>query len=281
MKTVLVPTDFSENATKALHFAANIAVKTGATLEIMSVNTAMAYLALMPEMRMAQDEAAVEFSKSLDSDLAKLAAELPQQESLAGLQVRTRVAEGFLHNAINSVIETDGCDLVVMGTQGATGATEFFVGSNTEKVIRTAKCPVLAIPKGCADFNLGTVVLATTLGADQRASFEELAAWQRKFNFDVKILYLNDPQHFGSDEGIKTAAQNLCNATGLKNVETFGSNNIFNEEKAILKFAEEVGADMIAMGTHQRHGLSHMIFGSLAEDTANHSIVPVLCVPIG
>lgn len=281
MKTILVPTDFSENAKNALHFAAELAVKNGATLEIMHTNTAAAYMPLMPEMYTAQESAVEQYSETIETDIQALASGLLRTKGFEGLILKTRVGEGFLHLAINAMIEADGCDLVVMGTQGATGATEFFVGSNTEKVIRSAKCPVLVIPKDAKAISLGTVVLSSTLKEDQSKAFAELAGWQRVMDFGVKILYLNDPGNFGSNEEIKLAAQKLCDAAGLKNTEVFSSSNTFNEEKAILKFAEDMDADMIAMGTHQRQGLSHMIFGSLTEDTANHSTIPVLCVPLG
>jgi nucleotide-binding universal stress UspA family protein len=68
--------------------------------------------------------------------------------------------------------------------------------------------------------------------------------------------------------------------SGLTNVESNVTATTFNEEATILKMAEEYNADMVVMGTHQRRGLSHLLFGSLTEDAANHAKIPVLGVPI-
>lgn len=277
MKKILVPTDFSENSKNAIRFAIGIAARTGAQIELLHVNTAAAYAPVLPDYYPMQTEAFGDYAASAAADLHALKREM----EFEGLNIETRVEEGFLHTAINDLVREEGCDLVVMGTKGATGAVEFFVGSNTEKVIRTSLCPVLAVPDAATEkFRLQTVVLATTLRPDQAAAFETLAAWQKVFDFEVKILYLNNPGGFDSTTDIETAEAEFRKAYGLKNTDLFSSSNTFNEEKAILKFAEGIEADLIVMATHQRRGISHLMFGSLAEDTANHSEIPVLCIPI-
>jgi nucleotide-binding universal stress UspA family protein len=167
-----------------------------------------------------------------------------------------------------------------MGTKGASGATEFFVGSNTEKVIRTAECPVLAVPEGSGNFDLRNVVFATTLRPDQTKAFEYLAGWQTTFPFAVKVIYLNNPAGFDNNAQIEKSVADFAAKTWLKNITTFVSGNTFNEEASILQFAAEQKADIVAMATHQRKGLSHLLFGSLTEDTVNHSGIPVLCIPM-
>jgi nucleotide-binding universal stress UspA family protein len=166
-----------------------------------------------------------------------------------------------------------------MGTKGATGALEFFVGSNTEKVIRTASCPVLSIPESSGDFNLHTVVLASTLDEDQTPAFHYLAQFQKHWPFKVKVLYLNNPGAFGSKKQIDEAAATFAERAGLQKVSTFININTLDEEVTVLEFAQQEKADLIVMATHQRKGLSHLLFGSVAENTANHSVIPVLSVP--
>lgn len=279
MKKILIPTDFSHNADKAIYVAAEIAAQTNATLEILHVNTSAAYVPLMPEYALA-DNVFDDYAESVSSDLHALKRTLISQPEFANLTVESRVEEGFLHTTMNRIAQEDNCDLFVMGTKGATGATEFFVGSNTEKVIRTSAYPVLVIPENTKEFKLKTVVLATTLRPDQYPAFEYLVEWQKNNLFNVKVLYVNNPGGFADNDAIYTALDEFCTRSGLLNAELFLVNNIFNEERAILDFAEEHAADMIAMATHQRRGISHLMFGSLTEDTANHSGTPVLCIPI-
>lgn len=281
MKKVLVPTDFSDNSKHALRIAAGIASRFGATLEILHANTAIAYAPPLPEYSGAVQYNLDEYYEQATTELFNLKNELMADPAFVNLSVETRIEEGFLHSAINRVADEDGVDLVVMGTKGANGAVEFLVGSNTEKVIRSCHCPVLAIPVTAPDsFEPKKVVLASTLQINQLGAFKNVAAWQTVYPFEVQVLYMNNPAGFDSNEEIEQATSNFAEKAGVQNVSTHVSNNTFNEEASILQFAKENQNDLIVMATHQRQGFSHLVFGSLTEDTVNHSNKPVLAVPI-
>lgn len=278
MKKILVPTDFSANAKKALKTAASIAQKNGASVILLHTNTAAAYVSPLPEYYTAEQYDMSEYYNNAASELYKLKQEIDAQ--YGGLNLETRVEEGFLYNTIAQIAKEESVDLVVMGTKGATGTLEFFLGSNTEKVIRTAPCMVLAVPESSGEFNPERVVLASTLKPEQSIAFETLASWQKYQNFEVLVLYLNNPAGFNTEEEVAKVAEEMAKASGLERVSAYVSGNTFNEEDSIVQFAAEREAGMIAMATHQRKGLSHLLFGSLTEDTANHSDIPVLSIPI-
>ncbi len=281
MKKILVPTDFSGNASHALEAAAKLASKFNATLVLMHANTQAVYAPPLAEYGNTVSFDMMDYSAAAAEELYGLKKELTSDPEFADLQIETVVEEGFLYSAIERVAKANEIDLIVMGTKGASGATEFFVGSNTEKVIRLSPCPVLAVPVDASDvLDIKTIVLPSTLKRDQEKVFVQLAEWQKTFPFAVKIIYLNNPAGFSNEAAIQAAAAQFAEKAGLKNTSTFVSSNTFDEESAILQFAQLNGADMIVMGTHQRHGLSHMLFGSLTEDTANHASVPVLSMPI-
>lgn len=280
MKKILVPTDFSENAKHAVRIAAAIAAKNNAQMEIVHANTAVAYAPPLPEYYAPEQYNLADYNEVAADELYALKQEIANIKGVEKVGIETRIEEGFLYSAIRRVAEEDGADLIVMGTKGATGAVEFFVGSNTEKVIRTAPCPVLAVPISSGDFIPQVVVLATTLRPDQAQVFEVLAKWQEHYPFQVKVLYLNNPAGLDSDEDIQKAVETFAAKAWLKDATAYTTGNTFNEEASILSFAHEHNADLIVMGTHQRQGLSHLLFGSLTEDTVNHSDIPVLSVPL-
>lgn len=280
MKKILVPTDFSGNSKHALWAAASIAQKVKGSVELLHANTAVAYAPPLPDYYVPEAYDMTEYYENAAEELFNMKKELADSGKYNDVKFESVVEEGFLYATVRRIAQEDRADLIVMGTKGATGATEFFVGSNTEKVIRTAPCPVLAVPENSGDFKLKIVVLPTTLRQDQAAVFQALGEWQKHFHFEVKVLYLNNPAGFDSNEEIEAAVAKFADAAGLKNVTPYISGNTFNEELSILQFAGEHSADLIAMGTHQRQGLSHLLFGSLTEDTANHSDIPVLSVPM-
>lgn len=280
MKKILVPTDFSSNSRHALKIAAEIAKVTKGRVELLHTNTAVAYAPPLPDYYVPEAYDMTEYYENAAEELYNIKREFTSNEAYADVKFETVVEEGFLYATVRRIAEEDRADLIVMGTKGASGATEFFVGSNTEKVIRTAPGPVLAVPANSGDFELKTIVFPTTLRKDQTGVFRALAEWQKYFPFEVKVLYLNNPAGFDSNEDIENAVKKFAEEAGLKNVKSFVSGNTFNEEVSILQFAGQEHADLIVMGTHQRQGLSHLLFGSLTEDTVNHSDIPVLSVPL-
>lgn len=283
MKKVLVPIDFSQNSINALHVAANIAQKSGAVLEMLHVNLAVVYAAPFSEYVAVSDYIVEDrqYDATATEGLEKLKMEILSDPAYSKLDIRLRVEDGYLHSSVRNVANEDDVDLVVMGTKGTSGVSEFLVGSNTEKVIRTAPCPVLAVPENIQKFDPKVVMLPSTLKRDQRAAFKYLAQWEQIFDFVVKVLYLNNPLNLPTDGSAEAQKNRLAESTGLKKTDVIMTTETFFEDNAILGAADQCNADLIVMATHQRQGLSHFLFGSITEDTINHSHLPVLAVPIG
>lgn len=280
MRKILVPTDFSEFAEKALQTAVNIAQKMKA--EILLLNANEMAVAAMPIAEYYYYDKEKEQSylqmvnDSLDRTLQKIAADM----DLSDTKVSTLVESGLLVDVIEEVCHRENIDLIVMGTQGATGMKEILVGSNTEKVVRNAPCPVLAVPNKVT-YEFKNIVFPTTLRPDQEKAFKQLAQMQNVFDGKIHLLYLNNPAHLQDEESIQERKNNLVEEAGLQNTEIFISQqNVFDEENAILEFAHGVKADLIVMATHQRKGLAHLFLGSITEDTINHSDIPVLAIPL-
>jgi len=283
MKKILVPIDFSQSAKNALLVAAEIAYKSGAALELLHVNLAAVYSAPFSEY-IAVSEYVVEDQQYDDSAalaMEKLKMEILAMPTYSNLDMKTRVEEGYLHSTVRNVANEDDVDLIVMGTKGSSGMGEFLVGSNTEKVIRTAPCPVLAVPEHTQQFNPKLVLLPSTLKSDQKSVFHYLANWEKVFDFHVKVLYLNNPSGLPTDGSAEAQKNRLAEAAGLKKTDVIITSGTFFEDDAIIVAADVCNADLIVMATHQRQGLSHFFFGSITEDTVNHSHIPVLAVPIG
>lgn len=282
MKKILVPVDFSDNAENALFVAADIAVKTGANLELLHVNIASIYAAPLSEFAPASGFTLEEqnYDETATQQLEKIRQDLLGNPEYAGLNVQLRVEDGYLHTSIKNVADEDGADLVVMGTRGASGFNEFLIGSNTEKVIRTSPCPVLAVPAGAEKFDPKVVLMPTTLKTDQASVFHYVAQWKSKFDFLLKVLYMNNPSSLPTDGSAESLKNRFTEAAGLGKTDVIMTTESFFEDTTILSYADQVNADLIIMATHQRQGLSHLVFGSITEDTVNHSHIPVLAVPV-
>lgn len=279
MKKILVPTDFSGFAHNALEVAADLALKTNAEIMLLHANEKMVTATPMAEYYLYDKAIEDEYLDMVTESLKKTLVEIADNGKFARVKIHTAVIGGPMVGVIEDFVKDHAIDLVVMGTRGVSGMEEFIVGSNTEKVIRRVKCPVLAIPNLPSSFN--KIVFPTTLKADQIPAFAAFAALQNIFKGEVSLLYINDPGHFKNTDAMEAQKEFLVKESGLKNATLFISDTeVFNEEDAILDFAHQNKADLIVMGTHQRRGLAHLFMGSMTEDTVNHSDIPVLSLSI-
>lgn len=134
LKHILVPTDFSQHATRAQQTAAELAKQVGAKLTVLHVAHAPEYLY---EQRTAQ---------SLDDLLPREQDALDDAVLHAdGVDVEAALVPGVAWEEILRFACTHGVDLVVMGTHGRTGFERLLLGSVTEKVVRTSPIPVLTV----------------------------------------------------------------------------------------------------------------------------------------
>lgn len=281
MKKILVPVDYSDTSIHALRLAAQLAVRADATLVLLHVNEMVPYLVPVSEYAYSSSTVDLDqYADVLEERIQATREELLADPQFANLQVETLVKEGLMTPTLTAVTEEEGVDLVVMSTLGASGWKEVLVGSNTERVIRHTNCPVLVIPEGVESLHFRKAVIPSTLKADQKLVFKMAKLWQDLFGFDVHALYINDPLNAPTLGTLETEKNRLAEAAGLRHVYLYVYGNTLSAESAIRGYAADAEADLIIMGTHQRQGLSHLLFGSVTEDTVNHTNLPVLVVPI-
>ncbi len=282
MKKILVPVDFSDTSLNALEIAGQLAVRANTGIYLLHVNETAPYLMSVQRYDIpAAEFAADAYSKEATERMRLLRVDLENDSQFSKLPIQSNVKEGMMIPILQELVKTEGIDLIVMGTLGASGWDEVLVGSNTERVIRHAPCPVLVIPGGINQLNIRRIVVPSTLKADQKSVFQTVKIWQDLLSFKIEVLYINDPIHVLASDGVKAGMDQLIQKIGLKDIHLHSRGWTQNEEEAILTYAETVKADLIVMGTHQRRGLSHLLFGSIVEDTVNHTHMPVLSVPIG
>ena len=281
MKKILVPVDFSDTSVNALKMACQFAVRADAAVLMLHVNETVPYI--IPVSEYAYTASAVnieEYDQELKNRIQTLKSDILKEPRFKGLRIEAVIEAGLMVPVVKKVAEDEFADLIVIGTMGASGWKEMLVGSNTERVIRHAPCPVLVIPAGIQELKMDRVLVPTTLKSDQLDVFKTVKTWQDLFGFDVEALYVGDPLNASTRANVETEKNRLTEATGLRHVYLHLKAEAVKEEDAIRAYADEAEADLIIMGTHQRHGLSHLLFGSLTENTANHTHVPVLAVPV-
>ena len=115
---------------------------------------------------------------------------------LEGLTVHEMVKAD---NNFGNIIETcheHGVDMIVMGSHGASGFKEMFVGSNAEKVVRTSDIPVLVIKNEHANFTVDNFVFASDFKNDNKETYKQAVDFAEAFDAKIHLLLVNTPNNF-------------------------------------------------------------------------------------
>jgi nucleotide-binding universal stress UspA family protein len=245
MKKIIVPCDFSEPAIEAFKFAIDLAKKSkGSVLVVKVIDIPIAYEASFGMPTYAFN---LGMSKELEKDAKKSFDKLQQKFGKGYKKVKFFVVHGPASMMIRDFIEEKKPDLVVMGTHGASGLQEFFVGSNTEKIVRFSKVPVFAIRKAIPVSKIKNIVFPTSLELNQTDFIKKLMVVQAFFKAKLHILFLNTPFNFVRDNELKEYASHFKFRNYTLNIR-----NDRYEPDGIIAFTNEVKADMLAMATHGR-----------------------------
>jgi nucleotide-binding universal stress UspA family protein len=274
MKTILVPTDFSKHAENALRVAAQIAKKNNGEIILLhmlelstSGNDALNTSHEIPELMFFKNAA-----------VAKLE-ELENISFLDDIKVSSIVQFNMAFEGIIENGKKHQADLVVMGSHGASGFHEMFVGSNAEKVVRNSEIPVLVIKKEDADFKVDTLTFASNFSDEIKKPFEKVVDFANYFGAHINLLYVITPNNFNTTRAAEEKVRNFIEEFHFSNYSTHIYNDI-NVEKGILHFAKDSNSDVIAVCTHGRKGISHFLNGSISEDLVNHAKRPVIAFKI-
>ena len=277
---ILLPVDGSENGRTAIAHAGAIARAFGSTIHVLHV---------VDERTLDNADAAEELVEAGERLVESVADELEGN----GIDAPTHVATAIPREGIVDYAHERGIDLVVLGGHGRTRAQEFLLGSVAEGVVRRSDVPVLTVPpaEGGTEFSPYRTVLVPTDGSPgAAAALDPAAALATAFGADLDALSVVEEDALGLDirstvfhdrmeEHAGTAVEELgerARAAGVPSVGTAVAHGTPATE--IVRYAEEHGADLVAMGTHGREGVERYLLGSVTERVLRTSPVPVLTV---
>jgi len=277
MKKIIVPVDFSKHSDYALEVAAGLARKNNAELLVLHMlelsNTLLTNTSSEQQAHtlFLLKIAEAKFDEFLDKDYLK------------DINITPIVKHLKVFSEINDVAMEHDADLVVMGSHGTSGARDLFIGSNTEKVVRNADIPVFVVKNQISDLKLDEVVFASDFRDECIRPYLNAVRMFKSLDSNINLLYVNLPnENFRSTTEIDNRiADFLQKADGnldrMKNVHYHAD---YSVERGVINFSNKVGADIIAIPTHGRKGISHFFTGSVGEDVANHSALPVITFKI-
>ncbi|TFG79029.1 MAG: universal stress protein [Flavobacteriales bacterium] len=273
MKNIIVPVDFSEQSEFALQTAASLAKKYDAHILVVHM------LELSDGIISSTDTLRSQQAVFLIKAVEKRFSEFLDKPFLKGFSITPIIKPYKVFSGLNEIAAEHGADLVVMGSHGSDGLKEIFVGSNAEKVVRYVDIPVLVVKEKHVDFKVKDFVFACDFKDENLGAFQKAKAFADLFNAKLHLVYINTPGEYflstsDSYNRINQFLQKAC--TDLE----VSIHNDYGVIQGILNFSEGIKADAIGIPTHGRKGLSHFFLGSIGEDVANHSTLPVVTFKI-
>lgn len=272
---ILVPTDFSECAKWAFDVGCQLAKLYNGTLHLYHSAAIPDDWELLPPEEKYKDE----FNKSVALQARNQLQTLSNHCKQVGIESDIHFTGGDFINNIVEILGKVEIDLIVMGSYGASGKKEWFIGSNTQKVIRSQHYKVLVIKNQIEHVRFKTLLFATSLHSDQKETFRHLLNFLGPLGIEqVHVLAVDTSSFFSQptylmEEALKDfqkiASEFTCSTHFYAD---------YSVESGIRHFAEDHNIDLVAISNHQRHPFKRIFFGSTVEMLINHSDIPVLSI---
>jgi nucleotide-binding universal stress UspA family protein len=274
MKTALILSDFKPKSEKVTDFALDFAKKYGLNVIMLHIITPEMSKSPMLVTSSFRDDNAEYFEKVIQKMEAKSFSFIQDEKSEFNF-VEYIVETGGLVSSIQKLMENKDIDLVIMGSHHTRNYMERAGNTYTSEILQHINCSILIIPEGIEKFKLDNITFASTLKDDQLLGFYLLGQWQKAFGCQVDILYLNDPANLLSVIGIREKLDYLC-SNDLNIREIYHAVHAEHPQKQIEDFVNDNHTDMLAMVTHKRSALLHLLRGSWTENAVNNVHIPVL-----
>ncbi len=277
MKNILIPTDFSKNAWRAIEYALLFFKDETCTLYLLHVYSPafyrIDYMTGGPEISGIPDVGVDISIRGLERTLKDIKKEYQNP------RYRFELVSSFntLTDEVRELVQRKQIDLIVMGTQGATGAKQVFLGSNTVHVIRKTRTPVLAIPSQTTYRPPRMALLPSDyLSYYKRDDLKPALDVIRAHDSRVLILHI-------LDKGGLTDAQK-DNKRHLERCMEEIEYEIVEEPagklpEAILQFIEEHPIDLLVMMNRGHSFLERLLVRQNIDQIGFHVKIPFLVVP--
>jgi nucleotide-binding universal stress UspA family protein len=276
IQKILIPIDFSETSMLAIEHAAFTAQLFKAELVLLHVMEKFweRFNIITPEVKI--DEP-TDFANSVEKKLEEIADDIRHKYGVISTCLTT---SGNIFKEIMSATEENGADMIVMGTHGSSGVAEFFVGSNTYKVVTQAKCPVLSVQAHSTKLGFNDILLPIDDSSHSRQKVNHAIALAKRFASRLHILGLadadNDDLDMAKFEIKLIQISEYAETAGISSIRKIVKAN--NQAKDTLAYASQNNVDLIAIMTDQEENITGRLLGTYAQQVVNHSKIPVLSI---
>ncbi len=273
MKNILVPVDFSKDSINALKHAISIANKLKASIRILHVRKSKNY-----DSPFVIDGKENEYAKTVIEFCDDLIKKFkPKYKGKGTFDYLIRV--GKVYKVITEQAELDNASLIVMGTHGVSGFEEFWLGSNSYKVVCKALCPVITVRNGFKENKISKIVLPIDANRETRVKIPYTAELASAFNAEVHVISVRTTERSDIVKRLKNYAEQASEYLKKRNIDVVRK-DIKGSNLAEIAYTYGVhqGAQLISIVSNQRGTPVNMPISSTAQHMVNHSPIPILSI---
>ncbi len=273
MKTILFPTDFSENAHHASEYAGMLAKRLGANIVLL--HTYM--IPMATEFQVPYDINGFDeiCRKSAEERLREFTTSLIESTGLAPERISRMIEFGTISSKIVEVSKTINADMIVMGTQGANTVLDRWVGTNAQEVMKTAECPVWIIPTKSPIEYPQKVMYAADFEEDEVAATQKVLDIIEPLEVFCKVIHVNEYIDLNSHQKVKETVSNLK--------EEFEYDDVFIRNidrsdviEGLESYIETFRPDVLAMAIHEKSVLNKIFEPSITKHFVQAAMLPML-----
>lgn len=267
MRKILVPTDFSKCAYNALNYAIHIANKLKAEIVLLSAyhiptsGSATIVVNIQEDMRK-------ETTEELNELIGKVKGKHPR------LKISGITDFNVASNSIIRTVEKNEFDMVILGTTGATGFKEVFMGSTVSAIVDKVKIPILAVPVDSEFKQIDTVLMACSLESIKSVdSMNFLKLFATNLGLEVKFFNVFKDNEVDFEEKLtkKKESLKIIFDSFKYEIDVIKSNDI---EEAVLNAVRK--NQLLSVVTRERRFFDKMFYPSMSKKLAKHSKSPIL-----
>ncbi len=275
IKSILMPTDFSKTSLLAIEHAAFMARLFKANLFLLHVIEIAdtTYNVVDPGLVLKDFS---EIEKIVTSQMDELSNKIKLEYEIT---ITPLCSRGKTASEIVTAVRENDIDLVIMGTHGASGFDEFFMGSNAHKTVTVCPCPVITIQAHSTKVGFANIVMPIDDSLPSRQKVDYTITLAKEFGSKIHILGLLD-ESWGAElgkfeikiESIEAAVKDAGLAYELIIIK---GDNLAAEA---MNYSKKIDADLIVVLTDHESKLTGMFLGAFAKQIVNHSRIPVMSI---
>jgi nucleotide-binding universal stress UspA family protein len=269
MKTILVPTDFSNNANNALKYANDFA--TAINNKIILLHS---YLPLVGKYNMIAGIVAEDIAiqkKSSEKNLEKISSKYVKVPNSHLVKIGDTVDE------IIDAAEKSKSQLIIMGTHGSSGLKRILFGSNTSEVISRSTVPLLAVPQRYRYKKINTIVYATDLN-NTINELKRIIPIAKQLDATIEVLNLNYSYNLNEDK--KQVVEKKIKALSYKKIKMVEQKATIEQTmiEQIKKYLVKTKPQLLVMFPEDKAWFDKLFISSKTEELANQIKLPLLSI---